>query len=517
MQTLLREKQRRTEAARFETYAPANLRIRTKAGALEPLRLNRVQMFVHELVEKQRAETGKVRALVLKARQMGLSTYIAGRFYWKTSTQRGKRTYILTHEQDATNNLFEIAQRYYDHDPSRPQTRAANAKEMDFDELDSGYRVGTAGTKATGRSGTAQYFHGSEMAFWPNAKTHMAGVVQSIPNEPDTEIFLESTANGLGGEFHEQWQKAEKGEGDYIPIFVPWFWQHEYTREPPRGFRLNDEEAEYAQLHGCNVAQMCWRRAKIAELGGDEFLFAQEYPATAAEAFGLSAQKSYIKPALVLAARKARVDGVGPLILGVDPARYGDGRFAVCRRRGRRVMKVEARLGLSIPEGAAWVKSIIDAERPAAVFIDMGGLGAGTYDLLVGWGEKYEKIVSGVNFGGKPMDPIEYNDDQTRKPRGKNRRAEMWKRSKEWLETTGGVQIPDDDELQADANGPTYKYDLEQNLILESKEDMRNRGIRSPDKWDAVVLTFAEPVYAVTDSADRPNIKGRVRDERIGV
>jgi hypothetical protein len=71
----------------------------------------------------------------------------------------------------------------------------------------------------------------------------------------------------------------------------------------------------------------------------------------------------------------------------------------------------------------------------------------------------------------------------------------MWMRSKEWLEQTGGVDIPDSDALQSDATAPGYSYGLtDQRLILESKEQMRARGVRSPDEWDAVVLTFAEPV-----------------------
>ena len=125
--------------------------------------------------------------------------------------------FILTHEQDATNNLFGMVERYHSHCPDlvKPVTGAANAKELSFAELESGYAVGTAGAKATGRSQTVQLFHGSECAFWPNAETHFAGVVQAIPDLPGTEIILKSTANGMGGEFHERWQQAEAGIGDY--------------------------------------------------------------------------------------------------------------------------------------------------------------------------------------------------------------------------------------------------------------------------------------------------------------
>ena len=126
-----------------------------------------------------------------------------------------------------------MAARYHEHCPElvKPQTGATNAKELSFDTLDSGYRVATAGSKGVGRSQTIHYFHGSEVAFWPNANEHSAGALQAVPNENETEIILESTANGLGNYFHEQWQQAEAGIGDYIAIFIPWFLHQEYRRD----------------------------------------------------------------------------------------------------------------------------------------------------------------------------------------------------------------------------------------------------------------------------------------------
>ena len=75
-----------------------------------------------------------------------------------------------------------------------------------------------------------QFFHGSEVAFWPNAAAHAAGILQAIPDEVGTEVFKESTANGVGNYFHKEWQDAESGLSDYIAIFVPWFWSEEYRK-----------------------------------------------------------------------------------------------------------------------------------------------------------------------------------------------------------------------------------------------------------------------------------------------
>lgn len=485
--------QERERVRDFSAFSSECLWIKPKMGDLIPFKLNKAQEYLHKCLEAQLSKTGMVRALILKGRQQGCSTYVEGRFYWKTSKKRGVRSFILTHEQDATDNLFDIANRYHEHDPSAPRTKAANAKELDFADLDSGYRVATAGTRAVGRSQTIQHFHGSEVAFWPNANDHAAGVLQAVPDATGTEIILESTANGVGGLFHGMWQEAEAGLSQYQAIFIPWFWEDGYRKPKPADFVLTHEESAYKDAYGLDDEQIVWRRQKIIELRSD-VLFKQEYPATAAEAFQISGGDGFITPELVLAARKAKHDPYGPLIIGADPARFGDDRFSIARRKGRKVLKIESKSKLDTVAGANWIKQIIDSEKPAAVFIDAGGMGAGTIDILHSWGAPYSAVVKAVNFGGSPMEPEVILPDGTKRPGPRNRRAEMWARSKEWLEQEGGADIPDLDSLQADACGTTYKYDIQQRLVLEEKEHMRKRGLRSPDEWDAVALTFAEPV-----------------------
>lgn len=478
----------------LEFYARNCLRIKTKKGGIEPFVFNKAQQYVHERLEEQKAKTGKVRALILKGRQQGASTYITARYYHRTTWSHGQRTFILTHEDAATQNLFEMVNRYHDNCPEfvRPSTSAANAKELFFNVLDGGYKVGTAGTKGVGRSNTIQLFHGSEVGFWPHAETHAAGVLQAVPDVEGTEVILESTANGLGNFFHQKWRDAERGIGDFIAIFVPWFWQEEYRKEPAEDFALDADEQEYAALYGLDLSQMAWRRNKISELK-DASLFKQEYPATAAEAFQMSGHDSYIAPDLVAKARKAKCEESGPLVIGLDPARFGDDGSAMARRRGRKVAKVERRYKLTTMECVGWAKQVLDDEKPARMFIDVGGLGVGIYDRLVEMG--YGDVVKAVNFGSAPLEPPRLDDEGKEIGGGPaNRRAEMWRASKEWLEQEGGADIPDDDSLQADACGPGYKYDSNGRLLLEKKEDMRRRGASSPDGWDSVALTLAEPV-----------------------
>ncbi|NNC01882.1 hypothetical protein HJC10_03310 [Corallococcus exiguus] len=274
----------------FPHYAAKCLRIRTKDGGVEPFALNEAQAYLHQRLEEQAQRTGRVRAIVLKGRQQGCTTYVQGRFFWRATHRAGVRAYILTHEDAATTNVFEMCKRYYEHCPElvRPSKGAANAKELLFDKLASGYKVGTAGSHGTGRSSTIQYFHGSEVAYWPNAATHMAGVLQAVPDAPGTEVILESTSNGPTGLFYELCMAAQRGEGDYQLIFIPWFWSREYRKPVPEGFTLTAEEERYKAAHGLDDAQVAWRRAKVVELGGAHH-FRREYPATVKEAFQAAA------------------------------------------------------------------------------------------------------------------------------------------------------------------------------------------------------------------------------------
>jgi hypothetical protein len=319
--------------------------------------------------------------------------------------------------------------------------------------------------------------------------------MQALADEDGTEAILESTANGVGNFFHLKWSDAERGIGDFIAVFVPWYWQDEYRKPAAGGFSLDQEELEYKELYRLDDEQMSWRRAKIIELK-DPILFKQEYPATAAEAFQMSGHYSYIPPALVARARKACVEPSGPLVVGYDPAWLGEDRHAMAWRQGRRVLKTMTRAKLSTMEGAGWAKQVIDADKPARMFIDVGGVGAGIYDRLVEMG--YGAIVRAINFGSAPLEPPRMDRDGRQAGGPLNRRAEMWMRSRQWLEEPAGVQIPDSDSLQADACGPSYKYDSLTRLQIEKKEDMRRRGVPSPDEWDAVALTFAEPVAVGT-------------------
>lgn len=254
----------------FTVYAKANLKIRAKSGRIVPLALNVAQRHIHAALEKQLKDTGRVRAVILKGRQQGCSTYVEARFYWKVTHTRGTRAFILTHLDEASRNIYQIARRFHDNcaPDLKAGTKNANAKELLFGKLDSGYQIGTAKSQGVGRGATIQYFHGSEVAFWSNAEAHMQGALQAVPDEDGTEIILESTSAGAEGLFYKLAQDAASGTLEYRLIFIPWFWQDEYRRKPEAGFAPTPEEQTYAAQHGLDDAQICWRRQKMLQLGG---------------------------------------------------------------------------------------------------------------------------------------------------------------------------------------------------------------------------------------------------------
>lgn len=477
------------------TFGEECLVVRDKAGILQPFVMNDAQRHVHGILEKQRREQGWIRALILKGRQQGISTYTAARYYHRAACNKGVNVYILAHEQPASDNLFSIVDRFQRNNPIAPHVGISNTKELIFDRLDSAYAVATAGTKAGGRSRATSLFHGSEVAFWANAPDHFAASVQGVPLETDTAVILESTSAGPGGEFYERFLDAESGRGDYIPVFLPWWLSREYARPPPPEFELHKDpdvdgemsELEYADTWKLSLAQMCWRRNKIIELR-DPALFQREYPANPAEAWTATGEhEPFISALAVTRARKRERKAIGPLVIGVDPASNGGDRFSVSARRGPRVLWTQWRNKINHLEGAAWIKQVIDDLNPVRVNIDAGNIGADVIVTLQTYGPKYVQVVRAVNFAATSETKLAMPD----RPGPKNRRAEMWKRMQQWLTSEIGGQIPDMDALATDLTAPRLKPLPNNDFLLESKQDMKKRRVRSPDLADSIALTFA--------------------------
>lgn len=298
---LLKEKQRREKAELykddFEAFAKDHIKIITKDSSkgFVPFTFNEPQRVINEALEKQLKETGKVRAIILKARQQGISTYSSARVFWKTYYNQYTRSIVMAHDSATSDALFNMSKNLIKNmdEGMKPNEQRSNAKEIILyspaysdKEATGSYRLYTAGSPEAGRGTTPTIAHLSEVAFWQHDEKILAGLFQGISQADGTEVILESTANGATGEFHRLWRGAVDGTNGYIPVFVPWFLTSEYSLPAPEGMELSEEEDKLVEEFGLTNDQLYWRRLKIAESG--ERKFQQEYPARPEEAFLVS-------------------------------------------------------------------------------------------------------------------------------------------------------------------------------------------------------------------------------------
>ena len=250
---LLKELSRRKELKEyqgdFKKFSEEQLKIITKdaASGFVPFELNEAQTIIDAKLKEQSESQGRVRAIILKARQQGISTYCAGRVFWKTYFTGNSRSVVMAHDSATSDALFDMSKNIIARMEPKyaPVFKKSNAKEIQFDHNDAKYRLYTAGSPEAGRGTTPTIAHLSEVAFWQHDEKILAGLFQGISQAEGTEVILESTANGAAGAFFRLWQGAVAGENEYIPIFIPWFVTSEYRRETPSGFELTVEEDEY--------------------------------------------------------------------------------------------------------------------------------------------------------------------------------------------------------------------------------------------------------------------------------
>ncbi len=494
-------------------YMEKCLKVVAKDSELKRLVLNPAQLIIHAKMQAQLQEHGLVRSLILKGRKQGASTYVAARFYTKVRLWKHRRAVVMAHIKDSSNDLFSMVQNYYANDPMRLHHEKASAHAYEFSNK-STYTVATAGSGETGRGGTPTLAHLSEAAFYPNPKKTFAGFVTSIPMAPNTEIIVESTANGIGNEFHSRWTRAEAGiDGDdgikFEPIFIPWYIDVDYRLPVPANFELRTEpdgegmpsEAELAEIFSLDLEQMAWRRFYIEQqLNGDITTFMQEFPNTPQEAFQTTGVEIFIKPVYVMRARKRTdIQAHGPKILGVDPAGLGGDKFMLTLRQGHVLHWQTGRANVEPgEEQVEWVADVMRTNGVDRCNIDYSG-GWGT-SLLAGMKERYPALADKcfpVDFGSKSQ----HKQVNPHKPGPRNRRAEMYQRAREWLQLPEGVSIPDDNELQSDLGAIGAKISGQTtDLLLESKIDIKSRLGRSPDAADSFVLTFAVPDRVIQTS-----------------
>jgi hypothetical protein len=201
---------------------------------------------------------------------MGMTTWTAARFFLKTITRPGTLTLQVAHTQQAAEEIFAIVRRFVDLLPEDLRkgplkTGRSNVRQVVFPFLDSQYRVVTAGDRNAGRGLSVQNMHCSELARWPGdpAET-LAGLRAAL--EPEGELILESTPDGVGGCFHELWLKAP--ETGMVRHFFPWWMESRYRAATADPATLTQEECALAVKHGLDLQQIGFRRKLRADFRG---------------------------------------------------------------------------------------------------------------------------------------------------------------------------------------------------------------------------------------------------------
>lgn len=297
--------------------------IKTKDQQTVLLHLNTAQSLIYKRIKRLRAQGKPVRIIVLKARQEGVSTLCEGLIFERTVRFENTNSLIVAHEPESTEAIFAMSKLFYDMLPVdvKPMRRYDNKRQMVFENpeeksrtADPGLRsrmvIATADKVKIGRGLTLHNFHGSEVAFWKNAKELMLSVLQAIPNLPNTSVFLESTANGFGGDgeyFYKAVQDSLADKNEFELIFLPWHLMPEYSRpftdDKEKAIfseTLDEYERDIKRKDKLTLEQLNWRRWAIQnKCGGDLEKFKQEYPATIEEAFVASSRavipKQYIE------------------------------------------------------------------------------------------------------------------------------------------------------------------------------------------------------------------------------
>ncbi|HEV2646875.1 MAG TPA: terminase [Acidobacteriaceae bacterium] len=387
------------------------LKIRDRGGEESFLVPNRVQ--------SEYAKQRRQRNIVVKARQMGLTTWIAGRFFLKTITGRGVLTVQVAHTQDAAESIFRMVQRFWECLPEDmrkgPLKRSrANVRQMVFPELDSEFRVLTAADANAGRGLTVQNMHLSEVSRWPgDAAATLAGMRAALI--PTGELVLESTPNGAHGCFYEEWQQAE--ENGVQRHFFPWWLEPAYVSAAVTDPR--EDELELMVKHELSYEQIGFRRGLEASYRGlrvQEFAEDAElcFRSTGECCFGMDVIEARLKS--VDDAMSRRREGklqiflppqVGrEYIVAVDPAGGGsEGDYAavqvIDRQSGAQCAEVQQRLR---PREVARVAVELAREystpgEPALIVVERNNHGHGVLAYLT-TSEPYENIYGTNGVAG---------------------------------------------------------------------------------------------------------------------
>lgn len=298
-----------------ELYSTNFQKITNKEADLIPFTWNRPQWKVAAAARWQIDRGLPVRLFILKSRQVGISTWVQSFMFHRCHLRQNRQALTLAHKADSAIKLFEMERRFYDNLPREGPISAAKRhftrKLIQFSGTQSSTQVEVVGE--SGRGFTCHYLHLSEMAFYADAKTTMTAVKQAVPRRPDTAVFVESTPNGWGNEFHKGYMRAKRmefrlnaqgqwisetlrpGKSEYIAVFIAWYDDPSCSEIPWfEESDLDDDERDLVSKYGVTLEQLAWRRLTLEnECDGDLDVFMQEYPSDDVTCFLQSGRSAF--------------------------------------------------------------------------------------------------------------------------------------------------------------------------------------------------------------------------------
>lgn len=307
-----------------DLYFRLCLKIRPKkGGALIPFDMRPAQRRLAAAIDAERAAGRPPRIMILKARQQGFSTFGEAEIFRNCHLKKNRQALVAAHKAESSEYLFGMAQRFYDNLPEqlRPRRKYATKRVIHFAHNNSRMQVEVAGES---RGFTGQDVHVSEAAFIENAELFFNAILQVAPDEVDSLVIAESTANGVGNWFHNNWVAAVHGANDWVPFFVPWFEEPAYSRRA--WFDLNelsDRDRVMMDRYSLTLEQMAWYVwTRANKCSGDQDVMDQEYPSNDTDCFLASGRKVFDTDGLrhyIEISEAAERDGKLPVDVEIDP------------------------------------------------------------------------------------------------------------------------------------------------------------------------------------------------------
>lgn len=318
------------------SFAENTLKIMDKFSNLIPFKYNPGQLIIEAAKVKQISANKPVRLALLKARQFGGSTLEEGDVFRECILRPGRSTMIIAHDLDSARHLREMSHRFYENFTlSKPRLKKETDKwwkflhRKDGKPFESNLRIDTAEELSTGHSLTLQHLHLSEIQNWRNATVLVKGLFPTVPNSPDTTIFMEGTGSGVGDYWYDFCQMAMNPTSEWEFVFVPWYKIEDYSarfaNEDERQNFIDKMDSEEKLLYGdlISAEQLLWRRTTISNTyKGDIESFRQQYPATADEAFLTSGRPVFSPIKVREAAKRAKPARLGNLVWKKDKVEF---------------------------------------------------------------------------------------------------------------------------------------------------------------------------------------------------